>query len=146
MPPTLFFITCTSNSPQKIIGVSDKAMKKIRAYANNVYQESMICYHEDNQYTDTKKAEGYTRLITDEKLFVINESKKSIKYFQEDSQSLAQALPTSSTRISNRQISLIFGFMGTAFMPLIQSLMMALKQVEIYCKEEKNTRKISFFL
>ena len=29
-------------------------------------QESKIHYLEDNQYSDTKKAEGYARLITDQ--------------------------------------------------------------------------------
>jgi hypothetical protein len=42
----------------KIKQVSDKAMEKIRACANNVYQESMLHYYEDNQYADMKKAEG----------------------------------------------------------------------------------------
>jgi hypothetical protein len=34
----------------------------------------MMHYHEDNQYPDNKKAEGYARLITDQTLFVIQET------------------------------------------------------------------------
>jgi hypothetical protein len=64
--------------------VADMAIAKIRSYAVNVYQESMMHYHEDNQYADTKKGEGYAKLIADQNLFVIQESKNSIKYFQED--------------------------------------------------------------
>jgi hypothetical protein len=56
-------------------------------------------YHEDNQYADTKKAEGYAKLITDQNLFVNQVSEKSIHYFQEDLKSLTMALPTSKSRI-----------------------------------------------
>ena len=58
----------------KINEVSDKAISKIKAYAENVYQESMMHYHDDNQYADSKKAEGYAKLITEQNLFVVNES------------------------------------------------------------------------
>jgi hypothetical protein len=50
-------------------------MEKIKNYANNFYQDSMMLYHEDYQCTDMKKAEGYLRPITDPNLFVTNESK-----------------------------------------------------------------------
>jgi hypothetical protein len=86
----------------KVDQVTDRAMEKIKAYTNNVCQESMMYYHEDNRYSDTKKAEGCARLITDHnwsKLFVINEFEKSIKYLQENLKSLTQVLPDSSTRI-----------------------------------------------
>ncbi len=56
-----------------INNVADTAMAKIRAYAQNVYKEYMMHYHEDNQYADTRKAEGYAKLITDQNLFVIQE-------------------------------------------------------------------------
>jgi hypothetical protein len=36
-------------------------------------------YYQDNQYADKKKAVGYARLITDQNLFVLNESEKYIK-------------------------------------------------------------------
>ncbi len=39
----------------------------------------MMQYYYDNQYADTKKAEGYARLITDQNLFVINKFGKTIK-------------------------------------------------------------------
>jgi hypothetical protein len=84
-------------------------MAKIRSYAVNVYQESMMHYHEDNQYADTRKAEGYSKLIRDKNLFVIQESDKSVQYFQEDLKSLTRALPTSASKISKRQIDLLFG-------------------------------------
>jgi hypothetical protein len=58
--------------------VANTAMKKIRKNAENVYQESMMHYHKDNQYADTRKAEGYTKLITDQNLFVVQESQNSI--------------------------------------------------------------------
>jgi hypothetical protein len=46
---------------------------------------------------------------------VTNESANSIKYLQEDLHSLTKALPTSNSRMSKRQIGLMFGLMGTAF-------------------------------
>jgi hypothetical protein len=33
--------------------VGEKAIEKLKAYAKNVYQESMMHSHENNQYTDT---------------------------------------------------------------------------------------------
>jgi hypothetical protein len=35
----------------KINQVADKAIEKVKAYAKNVYRESMMHYHEDNQWT-----------------------------------------------------------------------------------------------
>jgi hypothetical protein len=95
--------------------VTDKAMDTIKAYANNVYQKSMRHYHEDNQCSDTRKAQGYAKIITDQNLFVIKKSEKSVKHLQKYFYSLGTALPNPSTRISKRQIGLIFGFMGTSF-------------------------------
>ena len=60
------------------------------------------------------RLEGYARLITEQNIFLTNESAKPIRYFQEDLQSLTSALPTSASRISKRQIGLMFGLMGTA--------------------------------
>jgi hypothetical protein len=80
----------------------------------------MMHYHEDNQYADQKKAEGNARLITDQNLFVINDSEKSNKYFHKNLQSLTQAIPISSTRISKRQIGLVLDFMRTAFSAVMQ--------------------------
>ena len=54
----------------KIFQVADKAISKIKAYASNVYQESMMHYHKDNQYADSKRAEGYAKLISDQNIFV----------------------------------------------------------------------------
>jgi N-acetyl-beta-hexosaminidase len=85
----------------KINQVADKAIEKVKAYAKNVYDESMMHYHPDNQYADTKKSEWYALLITDQNIFVTNESAKSIMYFQDDLKSLTSARPTSKTRISN---------------------------------------------
>jgi hypothetical protein len=34
--------------------VGDKAIVKTKAYAKNVYQESMMHYHKENQYVDIK--------------------------------------------------------------------------------------------
>jgi hypothetical protein len=95
--------------------VANTAMAKIRTYAENVYQESMMHYHEDNQCADTRKGEGYAKLITDQNLFVVQESDKSIQYFQEDLKSLTRALPTSASIISKNQIDLLLGFIGTVF-------------------------------
>jgi hypothetical protein len=95
--------------------VANTAMAKIKIYAENVYQESMMHYHEDNQYADTRKALSYAKLITDQSLFVVQESEKSIQYFQEDLKSITRALPTSASKISKRQIELLFGFIRTAF-------------------------------
>jgi hypothetical protein len=44
----------------------------------------MMHYHQDNQYANTKRTEGYAKSITDQNIFVTNESAKSIRYFQED--------------------------------------------------------------
>jgi hypothetical protein len=98
-----------------INNVANTAMAKIRSYAKFLYHESMMHYHEDNQYAGTRKAEGCAKLITDQNLFVIQESEKSIKYFQEDLKSLTRALPISASKISKQQIDLLFGFIGTAF-------------------------------
>ena len=76
---------------------------------------SKMHYHEDNQYADSKKAEGYAKLISDQNIFVTNESAKSIRYFEKDLKSLTSALPRSASRISKRQLGLMFGLMGTAF-------------------------------
>jgi hypothetical protein len=46
---------------------------------------------------------------------VTYELAKPIKYFQENLQSLTRALPTSNTKISKRQICLMFDLMGPAF-------------------------------
>ena len=62
--------------------VSDQAVSKIKTYAENVYQESMMHYHEDNQYADSRKGEEYAKLISDQNSFVIQESEKSIQYFK----------------------------------------------------------------
>jgi hypothetical protein len=62
--------------------VTNRAMTTIWSYAK----------YENNQYADSKKAEGYTRLITDQNLFVIQKSGKSIQ----DLNSLTRALPTSA--------------------------------------------------
>jgi hypothetical protein len=83
------------------------------ATAENVYQESMIHYHEDNQHADSRRAELHARLILDQKFFVLEESEKSINYFQQDLNSLTRALPTSTSRISKCQIDLLFSFLGT---------------------------------
>jgi hypothetical protein len=71
--------------------------------------------YEDNQYANDKKAEGYARLISDQNKFITNESAASTRYFQEDLKSFTRALPTSASRISNKQIELLFGPIGTAF-------------------------------
>jgi hypothetical protein len=89
-----------------INNVVDTAMVKIRSYAENVYQESLMHYHEDNQYADTRKAECYAKHITDQNLFVFQESERSMQYFQNDLRSLTKALPTSASKISKRQINL----------------------------------------
>ncbi len=73
----------------------------------------MIHYHKDNQYADTKRSEKFAELISDQNIFVTNESVNSIRFSQEDLQSLTSALPTSASRISKRQISLMFSVMGT---------------------------------
>jgi hypothetical protein len=49
--------------------VSEKAIEKIKAYANNAYHESMTHYHDNNQYADLKKVEDYLRLIRDKTCF-----------------------------------------------------------------------------
>jgi hypothetical protein len=46
--------------------VADTVIEKVKAYAKNVYQESLMHYHHDNQYADKKKSEGYAKLITDQ--------------------------------------------------------------------------------
>jgi hypothetical protein len=66
----------------------------------------MHCY-EDDQYVDMKKDEGYARLIIEQNFCVVKESEKYIRYLQEYLQSVTQALPTSSTRISKIQIGLL---------------------------------------
>jgi hypothetical protein len=81
---------------------SRQSNKKVKAYAKNVYQESMTHYHEDNQNADTKRLEGHAKLITDQNIFVTNESSKSIRYFEKDLQSLTSVLPTSKSRISKK--------------------------------------------
>ncbi len=53
--------------------VADKAIEKVKAYAKNVYQESMMHFHQDNQYADTNRSEEYAKLITDQNIFVTNE-------------------------------------------------------------------------
>jgi hypothetical protein len=45
-------------SLEEINQVLYKAIKKIEAYANNVFQESLVQYHEYNHYTVVKKDEG----------------------------------------------------------------------------------------
>jgi hypothetical protein len=74
----------------------------VKAFAKNLYQESMMHYHKNNQYADTKRLEGYAKLITDQNIFVANEAVNSIRYFQRDLQSLTSSLPTSKSRISKR--------------------------------------------
>jgi hypothetical protein len=74
-----------------------------------VYQESLMHYHEDSQYANDKKAKGSARLIVDQNKFITNESSVSIKYFQEDLNSIVKTLPASASRISKRQIELVFG-------------------------------------
>jgi hypothetical protein len=85
----------------KINQVADKAIEKVQTYVKNVFEESMMHYHKDNQYADNKKSQRYARLITDHNIFETNESIKLIKYFQEDLQSLTKTLPTSNSRISH---------------------------------------------
>jgi capsular polysaccharide biosynthesis protein len=75
----------------------------------------MMLYHEDNQYSDSKKVEGYANLITDQNLFVIQESEKCIQYFQKGLQSLTKALPAYTSKISKWLIDLILGFVCTVF-------------------------------
>jgi hypothetical protein len=53
----------------KINQVAVKAIEKVKAYAKNVYEESMMHYHEDNQYANKKKSQGYAKLITDQNIF-----------------------------------------------------------------------------
>jgi cytolysin (calcineurin-like family phosphatase) len=47
----------------RINQVADKAIEKAKAYAKNVNKESKMHYHEDNQYADNKKSQGYARLL-----------------------------------------------------------------------------------
>jgi hypothetical protein len=54
--------------------VANTAMTKIKIFAENMFKDSMIHYHEDNQDTKTKKADGNARLIIDQNLFIIRES------------------------------------------------------------------------
>jgi hypothetical protein len=61
--------------------VANTAMAKIRSYDKNVYHESMMHHHEDNQYADKRKAEGYAKLITDQNLFVISVSVEEGGYY-----------------------------------------------------------------
>ena len=98
--------------------ISEKAIFQIKKYAEYVFKESMMHYHGDNQNADNKKAEEHARLITDQNLFVVNESEKSINYFKDDLISLTSALPTSASKISKCQIELLFGFLGTAFVSI----------------------------
>jgi hypothetical protein len=51
-------------SLNKIGQLANKAVEKVKAYAKNVYQESMMHYHEDNQYADTKRSEEYAIFVT----------------------------------------------------------------------------------
>ena len=59
-------------------------------------------------------AEGYAKLISDQNIFESNKSANSIRYFEKDLKSLTSALPRSSSRISKRQLGLMFGLIGTA--------------------------------
>jgi hypothetical protein len=48
-----------------------------------VNKESIMSYHKDNQYADTKKAEGCARLITDERTWQTTRKKATlIQMFQ----------------------------------------------------------------
>jgi hypothetical protein len=40
----------------KINKVTDRAIEKVKTYAKNVFEESMMHYHEDNQYAHNKKS------------------------------------------------------------------------------------------
>ena len=100
-------------SLNKIYQVAINAIEKIEAYAKNGCKKSMMHYQEDNQYAESKKAEGYAKLITDQNLLGTEKSQKSIIYFQDDLQTLTKALPNSASWISQHQINL-FGFQGTA--------------------------------
>jgi hypothetical protein len=74
-----------SNLIEKIYQVNDKTIEKTEVYAWTVYQESMMHYHKDNQYADAKSSEEYANSITDQNIFVANESVKSIRYFKKTS-------------------------------------------------------------
>jgi hypothetical protein len=71
--------------------VADNFKEKIGKIVKNMYQESMMHYRKDNQYTGLKKSAGYTKLIKEQNIFVANRSTKLIRYFQEGQNSQIKA-------------------------------------------------------
>jgi 3-hydroxy-3-methylglutaryl CoA synthase len=62
--------------------VANRSSEKVKAYAKNFDQESMIHYHKDNQYADNKRSVGYAKLITDQNIFVTMNQQNPLSIFK----------------------------------------------------------------
>ena len=100
---------------RKFINIADQAMDVIQHYSTNLYQETKMHYNKENRYPEDWQAQAYADMITKQNHFVANVSAQSLQIIKEGLMSTTQALPQKSTRMTKRQLGLIFGFVGTAF-------------------------------
>ena len=100
---------------QQQMGIGSQAMSIIQKFANNVYEESLMHYNEDNPYPDQPTAVRYAKLIANQNQFVVNVSSSELATIQNDLNSTITALPKSSSRISKRQLGFLFGLGSFAF-------------------------------
>ena len=87
----------------------------ISNYAETIYQETLMHYHQDNQYPDEKKAQAYANLLRDQNTFIANNSGEMLDRIKMNLVSTTKALPQMSNKQTKRQIGLLFGLLGTSF-------------------------------
>ena len=97
------------------VAVADKAKHMISHYAETIYQETLMHYHQDNQYPDEQKAKAYANLLKDQNTFVANTSGEILDRIKVNLISTTTALPHLANKQSKRQIGLLFGLLGTSF-------------------------------
>ena len=97
------------------IGITDQAKKIISRYTVNIYQETLMHYHQDNRYPDEAKAKEYAELLMHQNNYVANSSDQILEQIKESLISMTEALPQYSSKMSKSQQELLFGLIGTAF-------------------------------
>ena len=99
----------------KQVNIAKEAKQIILQYAHNIYQETLMQYHQDNKFPEEEKAKQYANLLTIQNIFVINNTGLVLNQIEKSLISIIKALPHINTRLSERQLRILFGLAGTAF-------------------------------
>ena len=99
----------------KQIKIAEEAKQIITQYAHAIYQDTLKHYNKDNKWPEEEKAKQYAHLLTIQNNFVANSTGLILNQIETALLSMTKALPHKSTRLTERQLGILFGLAGTAF-------------------------------